>query len=131
MTTDANLTKYYQFNMTKKFKTSDAFITPTHPPPRSPQSSALNDNPHLSPSPSPSPTPSPSPLTLQVGISWVVAAILMLTRHEIGKVFSNSQPVITMIAQITPLVAGAYAVVAFFYSSMTVLGGQVLGLGLE
>ena len=35
-----------------------------HPPPRSPQSSALNDNPHLSPSPSPSPTPTPLTLTL-------------------------------------------------------------------
>ena len=60
--------------MTKKFKISDAFTTPTHPPPRSPQSSALNDNPHLSPSPSPSPSPTPTPspshpltLTLTVG----------------------------------------------------------------
>jgi hypothetical protein len=36
MTTDAKLTKYYQLIMTKKFKTSDAFITPPPPPPPPP-----------------------------------------------------------------------------------------------
>ena len=47
---------------------------PTHPPPRSPQSSALDDNPHLS--------PSPSPLTLALALALALTLTLTLTIDE-------------------------------------------------
>ena len=60
----------------------------------------------------------------QVGLSWCVAATLMLTRNEIGKLFSSSSAIIEMTARIAPLVAAAYCLVGVFYSSMAVLHGS-------
>jgi len=48
----------------------------------------------------------------------------MLSRHQLGKIFSSSEPVVRMVADIAPLVAGAYCLIGLFYASMATLNGQ-------
>ena len=61
---------------------------------------------------------------IDMGLCLTMASIMMLTREEIGRIFSSSAAIISMAAKLTPLVAAAYCLVGIFYSSMAVLNGQ-------
>ena len=58
------------------------------------------------------------------GLALLVAATLVLLRNDIGRLFSDEEEVVRMVAAITPLVAGAYSLIALFYAPMAILGGQ-------
>jgi len=61
---------------------------------------------------------------IDMGLCLTMASVMMLTREEIGRIFSSSAAIIYMAAKLTPLVAAAYCLVGIFYSSMAVLNGQ-------
>mmetsp|Transcript_28048 Transcript_28048/g.85693 ORF Transcript_28048/g.85693 Transcript_28048/m.85693 type:complete len:595 (-) Transcript_28048:65-1849(-) len=58
------------------------------------------------------------------GLAMLVSLTLLLTRNLIGAIFSSDAAVITMTAEITPIVAGAYILVGIFYGSVATLNGQ-------
>lgn len=57
-------------------------------------------------------------------LALLVSAALVLLRRELGQVFSSDATVVTMVGQIAPIVAAAYALVGIFYGSVATLNGQ-------
>ena len=63
-------------------------------------------------------------LAISCVLGCTVAITMVLLRNQLGHVFSDDQRVIWTVAQITPVVAGAYWMIGLFYSSLATLGGQ-------
>ena len=61
-------------------------------------------------------------------IGLVVGTMLVVLRDQLGHVFSSDPAVVRMVAQIAPLVGGAYSIIGLFYASMATLDGQVTTL---
>jgi Na+-driven multidrug efflux pump len=57
-------------------------------------------------------------------LALLVSAALVLLRRQLGTVFSSDANVVTMVSQIAPIVAAAYALVGLFYGSVATLNGQ-------
>lgn len=69
-------------------------------------------------------------LTFKVcgGVGLVCSALLVLTRHEVGKIFSDDQEVIDLTGDIMLLAGGSFFFLSIFYASMGVLDGQAVRL---
>ena len=63
-------------------------------------------------------------LSVSLSLSLLVAAVLVLLRRELGRLFTSDDAVVDLVADIAPIAGATYVGIGVFFAAMGTLNGQ-------